>query len=317
MVAEMNKINIGATRNLGVKLLKNSLKTNAFKAMNKIVNSSSLSEKIIKLNEQKAGLLSASVQHVLLENQKLLASNDQLNADLSEAINVAQTKERFFNIMAHDLKNPIGAIPNLCELVSDIDNMNDIKELVGTISKTAAGSYNLLNGLNELRRASSGKLMPAEFNLHNTVNSIYETIQGGVDLNKVSLVNSISPDMKIVADPRIVEIVIRNLVSNAIKFTDAGSVKVSATSVNGNPVQISVKDTGAGIRKATLDKLLVKGDFVTTISSRGNTGTGFGIPLCKDFVRLLGGELLADSEEGKGTTFKFTVPKNPHLEYQK
>ena len=145
--------------------------------------------------------------------------------------------------------------------------------------------------------------------LRDIVKSVFETSESSVDLNQVSLVNSISGDISINADKRIVEIVIRNLVSNAIKFTNSGHVELRATSVNGSPVQISIIDTGVGISKETMDKLLVSGDFVTTVSTRGKTGTGFGIPLCKDFVGLLGGKFWGESEEGKGTTFTFTIPK--------
>jgi signal transduction histidine kinase len=306
---KMAEINFNATRNLGVKLLKCNLKINAYKAMNGIVPSKSLKEKISGLNENRSKLITASVQNILTENAELLEKNSKLTQTLSDAEKTLRTKEKFFDIMAHDLKNPISGIASLCEIFPVDGNKEEIKSIVDVLSQASNGAMNVLMGLNELRRANSGKLMPSEFKLREVAESVFETAKSSVNLNQVSLVNSIAGDISVNADKRIVEIIIRNLVSNAIKFTNSGQVELRASSFNGSPVQISVKDTGIGISKETMDKLLVKGDFITTISSRGDTGTGFGIPLCKDFAKLLGGDLTGVSEKGKGTTFTFTIPK--------
>jgi signal transduction histidine kinase len=316
MTAEINRININATRNLGVKLLKNSLKKSTYTVMNKIVPSKTLRGKINSLNEKKAELLTAPVQNIIAENQNLLAENNKLTKALTETEETLEIKEKFYNVMMHDLKNPIGAITSLCGLFPTLSDPEEIKSVVDAITKSSKGTYDLLIELNELRKANTAGLNLTEFNLHETVNSVLGTAKASADLKNLSLINSISGDLSIKADKRIMEMIVRNLISNAIKFTESGQVEIRATSVNGSPVEISVIDTGIGISKETMDKLLVNGDFVSTVNSRGITGSGFGIPLCKEFARLLGGELVGDSEEGKGTTFTFTVPKKLHLEPQ-
>jgi two-component system, sensor histidine kinase and response regulator len=301
-------------RNLGAARL-NILRLSASKAVLNILPSEKMKNKAAVIDNKINDLLVGPYRFIA-ENNKLLGENTKLTRTISDAEETLKTKEKFFNIMAHDLKNPIGGITSFCDLISSMDDINEIKESIGIMSKVANGTHDLLVQLNELRKANAGELKLTEFNLYEAVNSVLGTARVSADLKNLSLINSISGDLSIKADRTIMEMVIRNLISNAIKFTDSGSVEIRATSVNGSPVEISVIDTGIGISKETMNKLLVKRDFVTNIGSRGETGTGFGIPLVLEYAKLLGGELVGESEEGKGTTFTFTVPKKLHLEPQ-
>jgi signal transduction histidine kinase len=224
------------------------------------------------------------------------------------------TKDKFFSIIAHDLKNPFNNIlasSNL--LVSHINTMapNHVLKSVAAINNSANSAYKLLENLLEWSRAQTGLI---EFKqertiLKNDIDLACE-ITESIALNKnISLDLNISQSIEVFADRNMLNTILRNLITNALKYTNKGGViKIRAYSQDNNII-VSVIDNGVGIEPAIMDNLFNIRQKVSTVGTERETGTGLGLLLCKEFIEKHGGEIWVDSELGKGSEFKFTLPK--------
>ncbi|MFY0673249.1 MAG: PAS domain-containing sensor histidine kinase [Bacteroidia bacterium] len=229
-----------------------------------------------------------------------------------EALNA--TKDKLFSIIAHDLRSPFSNIIGLSEFI--LDSINDIGEedlnkFVSTINSSAKNSLDLLDNLLNWAKSQTGQLKN-EFltlNLSKVVELTQNQATAAAQLKRIELKNEVENDLTAHADENLLRTVIRNLISNALKFTrEGGSIEITAKEFDTN-IQICVKDTGIGIPKETLEKLFLKGHKTTTIGTNKEKGSGLGLVLCHDFVHQLNGELWVESEVGKGSSFYFTLPK--------
>lgn len=230
------------------------------------------------------------------------------------------SKDKFLSIISHDLKAPFGQFINATELILEkIDefDIEQIEKLVRLLNEQAVKSYKLLENLLEWSRNQKGliEFNPQPVSLYSLVNEVIDNL-GQLAMDKSIVINSsIKKGLFIYADNYMLSTIMRNLISNAIKFTDIkGQINISSRYVLakddfGNKLlEISVSDTGVGIRKEDIAKLF---RIDTAFSSKGTkkeSGTGLGLILCKDFVEKHGGKIWVESEENKGSTFKFTLP---------
>lgn len=245
-----------------------------------------------------------------LQNQR--ADMESQRNQLKELIG---TKDKFFSIIAHDLKNPFNNIQGFAELLlKNFDRYDEekIKSFLKIIYDLSNRSYELLQNLLEWARAQRGTIefKPIMVNLRQIVEENINLLGHLATRKKLKVHNEIPGDIDIMADYNMLMTVLRNLFSNAIKFTmDNGSITFEAESDESGYI-ITVTDTGVGIKEKELPKLFRLDVNTSTIGTSGEDGTGIGLILCKEFVEKHKGKIWVESEFGEGSKFRFTLPKN-------
>ncbi|MCD4792592.1 MAG: tetratricopeptide repeat-containing sensor histidine kinase [Bacteroidales bacterium] len=232
-------------------------------------------------------------------------------ADLKES-NTA--KDKFFTIISHDLKGPFNSLLGFSRILTKKAGEYDKEKIVkfsNTINTSAQDLYDLTENLLLWGRTQSGNLKnnPEKVNLRESVINNISVLKSIAEKKNIILYQEIPENTYVYVDIHIVSMIIRNLMSNALKFTDSGG-KIGVTSVKkDNFIEISVIDTGIGISEESRKKLFRIDVHYTTKGTSDERGTGLGLILCKEFVEKSGGEICVESEPGKGSTFKFTLPE--------
>ncbi|MGC8748024.1 MAG: ATP-binding protein [Candidatus Kapaibacteriota bacterium] len=223
------------------------------------------------------------------------------------------TKDKFFSIIAHDLKNPIGAFKNVLELL--YENFNDftkeeILEFIEPLKESSTQLFSLLENLLLWSRAQTGRIQiePIEFDIVDLIRQNINLLQLQAANKQIKIEMDVPERIFVLADINSITTVLRNLISNAIKFTQPnGKIVVSATSKN-NFAEVCVEDTGVGMSKETMEKLFRIDVHHTSLGTANEKGTGLGLIVCKEFVEANGGQIWVESKEGKGSKFYFTIP---------
>ena len=180
------------------------------------------------------------------------------------------------------------------------------------INISAKNLFNLLQNLLHWAGAQTGKLKyePVEFNLHKQVEDTISVLRANAEEKKILLLNEANQKVRITSDKNIFSTVLRNLVSNAIKYTSSEGLIRVRSEETGNYIQVEVEDNGVGIPEENMEKLFILEKTFSTKGTSEEDGSGLGLILCKEFVEKNGGELWADSVPGQGSRFFFTIPKN-------
>lgn len=238
----------------------------------------------------------------------------KLEQYLEELKEANATKDKFFSIIAHDLKNPFGALKNLTEILKDMYNEfseEEKTEIISEMYKSAHKVYELLENLLTWSRSQRGKIefQPEETNLKLIIYNSFELLKEAANKKNIKLTDATPDEFIINCDVNMITTVVRNLVSNAIKFTpEGGEIKIF-TEENDQEVIVSVQDSGIGIAKEDIAKLFRIDVHHTTIGTSDEKGTGLGLILCKEFIDKHNGRIWVESEPGRGATFKFALPK--------
>jgi PAS domain S-box-containing protein len=245
----------------------------------------------------------------------------RMQKDKLEELNA--TKDKFLSIIAHDLKNPFNALLGFSELLHlDYETLDDLqkREIINLLYKNSQNTYKLLENLLEWARSQSGAIeySPTLTNIKNLVDENLNLLQSVAVPKSIHLKSSVSEGINVNTDADLVKTVIRNLVSNAIKFTNEnGEVVVSAKLVStfdGKDIlEISVADTGIGISPENQRKLFMLDKNYSIKGTNGELGTGLGLILCKEFVEKCGGKIWVESIVAKGSRFCFTLPNDKAL----
>ncbi len=308
------------------------------KIIEAISNQTSLSihrksiEKDLKLSESRYKALSAELEQKVAERTSDLESaNKQLHQELTvrtlaeQALKknelklkeLNETKDKFFNIIAHDLKNPFTSLLGSTELLfRNIDKMENekIRELALILNDSAKGGYAILQNLLDWSRSQTGslKFSPDWINLRDIINENISNLQFLADNKAISLNYDQETDIFIFIDENMMNTVIRNLLSNSIKFTHKGGEVRVKTTIMPDEVIVSVKDDGTGISEENIEKLFRIEAKYSVPGTENEQGTGLGLKLCKEFVEKHGGKIWVESIENKGSDFKFSIPvKHP------
>lgn len=221
-------------------------------------------------------------------------------------------KDKFFSIVAHDLMTPFTALLGYSEiLVKEYDELDreTIGKFASDINTVASKAHNLLENLLGWTRLETGRMIfnPVEFNLHPIVEDVYHINAESAKAKDISLVNNIMVTNLVFADVNMLNTILRNLVSNAIKFTDEnGRISVSSKLINGQ-IEISVVDNGIGMSNMVLQKLFDENHQYSSTGTHAEKGTGLGLLLCKEFIEKHGGTLSAESKLGEGTRIYFSM----------
>lgn len=287
-----------------------------------------LIEKELRLSELRYKKLTKELeQRVMERTADLKSANEKLKQELADRIQAQEalkksedqlkelnaTKDKFFNIVAHDLKNPFTSLLGSSELLfSNIDQMDSekIKTLASILNDSAKNGYTILQNLLDWSRSQTGmmKFTPERVNLRdlieeNILNLRLFAANKGIDLH-----SEVQDDIFIRADKNMINTMLRNLVSNSLKFTKSGGKVVIRAIIDPAEVIISVKDTGVGISKENIDKLFRIDEKFSMPGTDKEQGTGLGLKLCKEFAGKQGGRIWVESIENKGSEFKFSIP---------
>ncbi len=246
---------------------------------------------------------------------------EELNAHLEilvdrrtkELTSIAATNAKFISIIAHDLRSPFASIIGVLEILKvslNQQNMNDIENYIDIAYNSANRTLILLDNLLAwtISQNKEKNFNPVKINLYELLIEEIENITTSARQKQISLNYSIAPDLNVTADLQMAKTIIRNLISNAIKYTNSGG-EIAISAIEGNEfVEISIKDNGIGISPEIQKNLFKIEAFHSTSGTNNEKGTGLGLVLCKEFVELHGGKILVESEPGKGSEFKFTLP---------
>jgi len=225
------------------------------------------------------------------------------------------TKNKFFKIIAHDMKNPFISLLGASELLYENANkydLNKIIKLIKILNDSAKSGYDMLLNLLEWARAQAGNIIfqPEKINLTELIKNNHLSLKQFASSKKINLNFDIRSDINVYADKNMLNTILRNLINNALKFTPkGGQVTVGIKHETGFTI-IFVKDTGVGIEKSDLDKLFRMDIKFSQPGTEHEGGTGLGLLLCKEFVEKHNGKIWLESEKGKGTTFYFSL-ENP------
>ncbi|MGZ2370648.1 tetratricopeptide repeat-containing sensor histidine kinase [Ancylomarina sp. YFZ004] len=240
-------------------------------------------------------------------NIKLEESNEKLRL-------INSTKDKFFSIIAHDLRSPLGAILSFSNLIDDeCSSSKEIETVAEYNTYLNQSSRNLNSLLENLLQWSKSQLGSIKYEA--IIFNLSEVIEENIKIQRlkakeksIEIISHVDKNMHVNADINMINTVIRNLLSNGIKFSFANSEINLYAKVDGKMLQLSVQDKGIGISQAQQDKLFKIDSNLSTLGTNNETGTGLGLILCKEFVETNGGSIWIESEEKKGANFTFTIP---------
>lgn len=273
---------------------------------------------IIVINNIKSRKNQASLkkQNTVIEDQKdqLEENIQKLETREQELKELNATKDKFFSIIAHDLKNPFNSLIGFSDLLLVEQGLRESEdtliEILQIINKTAKQSHNLLENLLTWARSQSGqlKVLPQNIKIGLLFNENFNFLKEMAILKDISLTSEVDENIVVYADTDMVNTIIRNLVSNSIKFTNVGGKVLVKSKIKDKIAEFSVTDNGTGIPASDINKLFSIDNNIQTKGTDKEQGTGLGLILCKEFVQRNNGEIFVESEIGKGSTFTFSLP---------
>lgn len=252
-----------------------------------------------------------------ITNQKMMERRLSRDRELLEEIN--EDKDRLISVMAHDLINPFNSLLGYSSLLSsriDRYDKDTIKERVKLIDDLANRTYMMLHDTLQWLKIQNGRLAyyPTSFELIDRIADELEILNNQAAIKNISIQHSGFENIKVFTDEKMLLTVFRNLVSNAIKFTnDGGEIQIKAERKD-HHIEISISDNGVGINSEYLENLFDLSYFRSTKGTNNETGSGFGLMICEEFINRIGGEIWARSNQGNGSIFYFTIPLNKNEE---
>lgn len=282
----------------------------------------SLLGKVYRKNEEMLFVGGGDIRQLLEQNAQLFDLNSEINAlqrqltkekVMLEEANAA--KDKFFSIIAHDLKNPFNALLGFSEfLLENYREMatSEIEEQLVLLRDTSKHTFSLLEDLLTWSKAQRGKIecKPHIVKFKIICDEVRALIGYLADEKEIALVLEADTDIDVYADANMLKTILRNLVSNAIKFSYRGGKITTSATRDDKAVTISVEDNGKGISRENQCKLWNLAGKYTTRGTEDESGTGLGLLICKEFTEAHGGRIRVESEEGKGSKFIFTLPLN-------
>lgn len=249
-----------------------------------------------------------------LKNQKLLLERS-VALKTAELFELNASKDKFFSIIAHDLKNPFNTIIGFSNMLKEdagSGNLAKIDELAGFINNSATHTYHLLENLLEWANSQRGMISfrPVFINLTELLHEEFILVDELLKAKQINLRCNLDKPLMIMADRNMIRTILRNLITNAVKFTNRmGMIEVNIV-IDNHDIEIAVSDNGIGMTNEMMGKLFRIDANLTTRGTGNEEGTGLGLFLCKEFVEKHGGKIWVESKEGKGSTFKFILPVN-------
>jgi ligand-binding sensor domain-containing protein/signal transduction histidine kinase len=247
-----------------------------------------------------------------LRNQKNLLERS-VELKTAELNQLNASKDKFFSIIAHDLKNPFNTIIGFSEILQEeinSGNFNKSKKYAGMINFSAVHTLRLLENLLDWANSQQGNIVfnPELINLSELFREEYNALNDVAMKKNIDLISSLPDNLFITADRNMIKTILRNLISNSIKFTNRNGKIVVSSNIEKQHIEISVSDNGIGMDKDTISKLFRIDANLSNEGTENEKGTGLGLFLCKEFVEKHSGKIWAESEPGNGSVFKFLLP---------
>jgi PAS domain S-box-containing protein len=276
-----------------------------------------IDSEMLMLNSDKIRNIQSTVFPIELDGYHLFCTvirdTTEIKQYEKELMRISEDKDKFYSIIAQYLYNPFNLFHNFSKMMAEeLDNLSirEIQKMVVTMSKSATNLYSLLDNMLQYTRINQGKITfdPQKLNFVKTSWDAIAILKPNGDAKNITINHLTTGEITVFADIFMLKTILRNLVSNAIKFTnDGGQIDISAKQTN-SEVTISVSDNGDGIAHDYLTKLFSISEIHTTLGSSEEKGTTLGLLLCKEFVEKHGGKIWVESKKGKGSDFKFTLP---------
>lgn len=246
-------------------------------------------------------------------NTQLMHKTEEISELNLKLKHLNNTKDKFFSIIAHDLRSPFNAIMGFSELLAEQireKNYENIEEYADIIQNSSQRSMDLLKNLLDWARLQTGKIefKAVDFSLNDIVTETIALLNDAASQKSIQILNTINQEIKIHADPSMMGTILRNLISNAIKFSNPGGKITISTEQKENELVLLVSDNGTGISKADQLRMFKIEENFSLKGTQNETGTGLGLILCKEFIEKYEGKIWVESEEGVGSTFYFTLP---------
>jgi two-component system sensor histidine kinase/response regulator len=241
-------------------------------------------------------------------------ARDELQSVSNNLAESNAIKDKMFSVIGHDLRSPVGSIKMMLEfLLGNIDSydIQKIKETISSLSKTTDEVFNLLENLLWWARSQSGNLViiPENIQLSSLIRGLYYLNKESLSIKNIRFESAVDNECMVFSDMNMLKTVLRNLISNAIKFTPQGGLITIAAIEDEDFVKIKVSDSGVGIAEKNLPKLFNEKQHFSSVGTNNEAGSGLGLILCKNFVQANNGKISAESISGKGSTFTIEIPK--------
>ncbi len=225
-------------------------------------------------------------------------------------------KSKLLSIIGHDLRDPVGSLKNYVDIYLELhpDLDSNIKEFMHEVSGISESAFIILENLLSWAKSETGIITckPEVTDFKNIVDDTVRLFSNITNKKNIRLSVQIPENTKVYCDPELISTVVRNLISNAIKFSyKDGIVKIKAvkkSDVDKNSIVVTVEDSGVGIKKENLQLLFGSDIHFTTFGTSNEKGSGLGLKICKEFIEINGGKIWVESTENKGTSFHFTLP---------
>ena len=247
-----------------------------------------------------------------ITEERIKSKEIKIYTNQLEEIN--SNKDKFFSVIAHDLQSPFTVLLGLSQILSeDFDNLKDAekRKFINEIQRTSKNLYSLINNLLQWSSMQIGKIQfrPIRIDLCDAVFRIIEMYSINAIAKNIKIINNINPDTFVFADQNMLHSIIQNIFLNAVKFTNTGGQITISSVASDDFITLNISDTGVGIPKERMNKLLKIDSHFSTEGTSGEKGTGLGLILCKEFIEKNGGKLYIESECNKGTSIKFSLPQ--------
>ncbi len=248
-----------------------------------------------------------------------IKSEQELKLKNEELVKLNAEKNKFFSIISHDLRGPLGGFMGLTEMLTEDSQdftEDEKKEAISALNDLAHNTFKLLENLLEWAQMDRGVLTfnPEKIDLKTAITECVKIAAESARVKNIEIVSELADGSVVFADNNMLHTVIRNLLSNAIKFTPVGGkVTVSAATAENKLIVISVKDTGIGMNDEMRNNIFRIDVKTKRPGTQGEPSTGLGLLLCKEFIERHGGKIRVESEVGKGSTFSFTLPAAPNF----
>lgn len=249
---------------------------------------------------------------ILKENDNQIIEED--NIKLRELV---KSKDKFFTIIAHDLRGPLGNLQQIGKMLWEHEiNAKSRQELTKKLYESAENTYNLLDNLLNWARANSDDIQhnPKQVNLKQLILENINLFKSQSELKNLNLTSNLKDGLSVFTDYEMINTVIRNLISNAIKFTaNSGKIEITSANETSNTHTIIVSDNGVGMSKDIILKVFEIDSTISTLGTENEKGTGFGLKLCNEFIKRNKGHIIIESEQNIGTRIFITLPKKNNI----
>lgn len=274
------------------------------------------SETNIDMHDTNSLMISEGLELIERNARDLIMLTSKLAESEMKLRELNASKDRFFSIISHDIKNHFAAILGLSRLLTKPAYNDDPEKRMETATNLHESSkklYSLLENLLEWAKLQKDEIViePTDFIIHTIVQEAIELISLKAETKSITISNYIDENKKVFADKNMIKTVLRNLVNNAVNFTNNDGQVILESTLEGNELIIRVIDNGVGINSENIHKLFRIDDKVIGRTTEGEKGSGLGLILCREFVEKNGGNIWVESEPSKGSVFSFSLPIIP------